>query len=404
MKKQENYAQIMPEGYGISHRGILPCPDPLTKLPSDFGYYDEFGRQLPDFLGAGIVRNRIKELPFPARPLTTLSFDEKMLLMLRLSFIVSAHVNQDSYIEFTPKRTREKLQTDKSQIVIPANIALPFTDVAEDLKIPSILSYTFYSPYNWERIDKGGPIVVSNLLTIQGFLGGLDERHFILLHTEIELALGSALYYIPDLFRNTLRDLPQAVGSTLETMAQSIENAKAILERMTESCHPDIYYLRVRPYIFGFNIEGSGRNVIFEGLPEGKKMPVLRGETGAQTPSFPAIWAAMGIEFSDDHLKQHVLAMRDYMLPKHRAYIEAIERGPSIRQFVLTAVQEKREGAKELKDAYNRAIMALYKYFRLHRYYAYIYIDRKAKKYTLHQEQGAYGTGGTRYMQYLTKH
>lgn len=401
---QTDYKDITPEDYGISRRGILPLPDPLAKLPSDFSFYDEFGRQIPDFLGAGIVRTRVKEVPLPPRSVATLSFDEKMLLMLRLSFMVSAFVNQYSYIEFTPKRTREKLLAGSLQITVPSNIVLPFIDVAKELGIPPVLSYTFYGLYNWEKIDRGEPIIVSNLITIQKFLGGLDERHFILLHTEIEHALGTALYSIPTIQKYAHSDLITPMESTLNTAAKSIENAVSILNRMTECCHPDAYYIRVRPFIFGFNLPGSARHVIFEGLSEGKRMPVLRGETGAQTPSFPAIWAAVGIEFSDDHLKQHVLDMRNYMLPQHRAYIEAIEKGPSVRDFVLQCLNEKRRGSKKLKEAYNRVIMALYRYFKLHRSYADIYINKKARRYALHNEQGTYGTGGTRYMEYLTKH
>lgn len=403
-----SFKQMIPEEYGISHRGVLPVPDPLTKLPKDFTFYDEFGKQIPELLRNGMVRKEIKNLPLPPRQVSALSFDEKMLLMVRLAFSVSACVNQDAHLEFTPqslpRRIKENLRKDTSPVIIPAHIVRPFLAAAEALGIPPILSYTFYAPYNWERIDKGGQIEVSNLRTIQGFLRDVDENHFTLLHTEIENNLGPALHSIPVAQKYVFCGLSSGLADTLRLIAQSVENAESALGRMPEFCHPDVYYIRVRPYIFGLNLRSSGRQVIFEGLEEGKRMPVLRGETGAQTPSFPALWAAMGIEFSDDHLKQHVLHMREYMLPNHRAFIEAIERGPSIRSFVLGCICEKRKGSSALKEAYNRVIVALHKYFRLHRVYADLYINKKARKYTVHKEQGAYGTGGTPYMEYLTKH
>jgi len=395
-----------PEDFGISYeRGFLPALDPLPKLPYDYSCYDDFGKQLPDFLGAGIVRARAKELESPKRPVSELSEREQLLLMLRLSFIANAFVFQNSHIQFAPKRIREAAPTE-NEIVIPANLSRIFVETADELGIPPILSYSFYSLYNWEKLNPRGEIEVSNLRPLQIFHGGLDERHFIVEHIEIENNLSRAVhlgYTIQGLTSGT--DHMNTIRELLSIMAESIRAAVGALHNMQEACHTDIYYIRVRPFIFGFNNLPGTPRVIFDGLEDdSRRIPVLRGETGAQTPSFPALWSAMGIEFSEDGLKQHVLAMREYFLPRHREYIETIDQRSSIRQYVLRLLAEKVKHSRLLRKGYNDVVMALYNFSNLHCRYADIYIAKKYKKYTLHKEQANRGTGDTRFMEYLLKH
>ena len=58
---------------------------------------------------------------------------------------------------------------------------------------------------------------------------------------------------------------------------------------------------------------------------------MFRGETGAQSSIVPSLDAALGILHKDDPLRTYLVETRDYMPPKHRAFIEAIEQG---RPFV----------------------------------------------------------------------
>ena len=396
---------LIPEQFGVTQeRGFLPKEDPEISLPHDaFDELTELGREMPNLLGSGTLRQRVQKLyplnyPYPAKPLTQ---RQKILLMVHLGFTISAYTHANAHLAFTPKHIREQ-NPREDEVIIPKNIAVPFVEVAKELGVPPILSYSFYCLNNWWRFNLKGPITVDNLQLLQHFLGGLDERHFILIHTEIEQKLAPAIYATAPAQEAVLQDDIVQVTEQLEIMANSENNAVLTMHRMGEGCHPDIYYLRVRPYIFGFNIPGAPGRVIFDGVDT--RIPMLRGETGAQTPSWPTLWAAIGIQFSDDNLKRHVLDMRNYLMPDHLAFLLAVERGPSIRQFVLDCVAQKRSGWRRLKDAYNRNITAIHRFFRLHLKFADIYINKKSNKYALYKEQGQYGTGGTRFMQYLTQH
>ncbi len=65
----------------------------------------------------------------------------------------------------------------------------------------------------------------------------------------------------------------------------------------------------------------------------GKGM-TYRGETGAQSAIVPALDGVLGIEHERDELREYLMEMREYMPPKHVAFIEAVEAGPSVREFV----------------------------------------------------------------------
>jgi indoleamine 2,3-dioxygenase len=61
----------------------------------------------------------------------------------------------------------------------------------------------------------------------------------------------------------------------------------------------------------------------------------FRGETGAQSSIIPALDAALGIAHAEDMLHRYLKEMRHYMPPKHRGFIETVEAGPSLRDYVL---------------------------------------------------------------------
>jgi len=124
----------------------------------------------------------------------------------------------------------------------------------------------------------------------------------------------------------------------------------------------------------------------------------FRGETGAQSSIIPALDAALGIVHAEDILRRYLREMRDYMPPRHRAFIETVEAGPSVRDYVL-----RHRGARPgLRDAYNAAVDGIELFRSTHLEYA--------RNYIVKQSQGGkrnptdVGTGGTPFVPYLKKH
>jgi len=164
------------------------------------------------------------------------------------------------------------------------------------------------------------------------------------------------------------------------------------LLRMTEHCDPYIYYHRVRPFIHGW----QQHPVTYEGVPEHAGAPqAYYGETGAQSTIVPCLDAALGVRHRRDELRTYLAEMRRYMPPPHVAFLESLESGPSVREFV------ERASDGELVDCYDACVAGVEAFRSTHLEYASRYIQKQAQ---VGANSTEYGTGGTPFMRYLKKH
>jgi indoleamine 2,3-dioxygenase len=372
------------ESYDVdAERGFLPSPDPLDCLPKGFEAWEEMGRELPKLMMTGKVRSFIKQLPL--LDAARLGNDREVKrAMVILSYLGHAYVWGE----------RERADS------IPPSLAVPWHQAGRRLGRPPVLSYASYALDNWRRIDIESPIEVGNILLLQNFLGGQDEEWFVLVHVAIEAAAAPALAAIVAAQRAVARQEPEQVADPLAIIANSIENMNRILLRMPERCDPYIYFHRVRPYIHGWaNQPSLPAGMVYEGVKEYAGKPqYFRGETGAQSSIIPALDAALAITHAEDMLRSYLNEMRDYMPPKHRRFIEAVEAGPSVRDFVLRHSQAH----PTLRDFYNAAIEEVSKFRSTHLEYAHSYINKQTRGDA--RNPNSIGTGGTPFMPYLTKH
>lgn len=372
------------DGFQLDHeRGFLPLPDPIDRLPSDFDQWEAIAEDLPKLLVAGRIRSLLERLPvLDSRQL----IDDRLYrrAMLILSFLGHA------YVWGKPETVTR----------IPAGLAVPWHQVSQHLGRPPVLSYASYALDNWRRLDPEAPIELGNIALLQNFLGGLDEEWFILVHVAIEAKAGSALASIMRAQKAVLQDQPERLAKHLFNIAAALENIHKILLRMPESCDPYIYYHRVRPYLHGWNNHPAlPEGIIYEGVEAyGCKPQKFRGETGAQSSIIPSLDAALGIAHKEGLLHTYLMEMRAYMPPRHRAFIEAIEQGPSIRQCVL----DHRRSRPSLCDAYNACIHWLELFRSTHLEFAQRYIQKQSQRGP-HNPVGV-GTGGTPFIPYLKKH
>jgi len=90
------------------------------------------------------------------------------------------------------------------------------------------------------------------------------------------------------------------------------------------------------------------------------------------------------------------MEMRTYMPPAHVKFIEAVENGPSIRAFVMSA------GRPSTTELFNQSVDLVADFRALHLQYASTYIFAQAQKTP--GNPSAVGTGGTPFIPYLRKH
>ena len=368
--------------FGITEEfGYLPAHAPALALSAGNEEWDQFGRDIPKLLMGTNFRSRVKALPeFNISKLNGEA--EIQRAMLILSYIGQSY----QWSENTPAT------------VMPANLAIPWHQVGKLVGRPPILSYQSYASDNWRRFDASGPIECGNIGLLQCFLGGQDEEWFILIHIEIEKKAGKALKAIEDaqsaVSNNDVDQLEVALTNLRSALAAMYE----VLGRMPERCDPYIYFHRVRPYIFGWrNNPSLPDGVIYEGVDEyqgvGQK---FRGETGAQSAIIPAMDAVLGIDHERDELREYLMEMRMYMPPRHVAFIEAVEAGPSVRNFVTTAKRAS------LTAVFNDCVELVANFRAMHLEYAGTYIHAQAQ--ATPGNPSAVGTGGTPFMTYLRKH
>jgi indoleamine 2,3-dioxygenase len=272
--------------------------------------------------------------------------------------------------------------------------------VAKRLGRPPVLSYASYALDNWCRLDPAGPIALGNLAILQSFAGGADEDWFILVHVDIEARAAAALRALLPAQRAAREGDTAGLEAHLGAIAGALEGILATLQRMPDWCDPYVYYRRVRPWIHGWkNHPAIPQGVIYDGVGALAGRPQkLRGETGAQSTIVPALDAALGVEHAADPLRAYLAEMRDYMPPRHRAFLEAIESDRPVRAAVLAS----RESHPEVAEVYDACLHWLEAFRAQHLEYAARYIARQAPHSAANPTD--VGTGGTPFMSYLRKH
>ena len=368
--------------YGITEEfGYLPAHDPAQSLSAGNEEWDQFGKDLPKLLMGTNFRKRVQALPkFNIDKLNGEA--EIQRAMLVLSYIGQAYQWSDN----------------EAATVMPQVLAKPWYEVGKLVGRPPILSYQSYASDNWRRFDKAGPIECGNIGLLQCFLGGQDEEWFILIHIDIEKKAGKALKAIEEAQAAVVAQDAEKVEAALIKMRAALTAMYEVLGRMPERCDPYIYFHRVRPYIFGWrNNPSLPDGVVYEGVDEYKGVgQKFRGETGAQSAIIPAMDGVLGIEHEKDELREYLMEMRTYMPPKHVAFIQAVEAGPSVRNFVTTIKKSS------LTQVFNDCIELVANFRAMHLEYAGTYIHAQAQ--ATPGNPSAVGTGGTPFMIYLRKH
>ena len=377
--------------FGISpERGFLPA-DPCVSLP-DCSALNHLSHELPKLLSARQVQRFIDEESsvLPAIPLSW-GEDDYRIAMRILSFAGHAYVWE------TPGQAATRL---------PSQLARPWYEIAQKLGRPPVLSYASYALDNWRRLDRTKPIQLDNIVLLQNFLGGLDEEWFVVVHIQIEHQAGPGLEGLLRAINGASTGKDDEVLLGLQALASAQIAMRNTLLRMKERCDPYVYYTRVRPYIHGWKNSPSLPNGLIYDKVEtyGHQPQQFRGETGAQSSIVPCLDAGLGIHHVPDPLTVYLREMREYMPPRHRALIQALESQSDGQGRALLSgyVRDRRQHHPKLWSAYCVCVDLLAQFREIHIGYADSYINRQSQTSTTNPT--AVGTGGTPFMTYLQKH
>ncbi|MEU5658882.1 hypothetical protein ABZ802_25175 [Streptomyces sp. NPDC047737] len=375
-------SSVSPAEYGVSEsNGFLPDVAPLTQLPGRFAEWDEIGAVLPKHLAAGRARELLSSVA-PLDPGALTEQAERERAMLLLSYFGHAYI----------------FGGDVPANVCPANIAVPWHKAAGLLGRPPVLSYATQQLHNWGRLSDDPAIELGNIHRLQGFLGGMDDDWFVLVHVAIEAAAAPVLCAAIAAQDAVLDGDDDGLVHALGEMAAGLSVMSGTLARMPERCDPHIYYHRVRSYLFGWkNNPALPEGVVYEGVAAyGGRPQQFGGETGAQSAIIPFLDEVLGLSGEDDPLAAYMHALRTYIPPGHRAFIEKVGPRVDLRGFLL---HHRPAGAVA---AYDACVTAMADFRDLHLRYAATYVQRQAQRSSANSNE--VGTGGTPFMRYLKGH
>jgi indoleamine 2,3-dioxygenase len=372
----QNCWQIWPD------RGFLINPDPLVRLTSSSAlsalvphdtleHLQQVSTDLPELLQQRKVRTVLDALPvYDMSPLNQITdFYVVERLMQLYGYLASAFVYATN---------------EEPEHRIPAGVAQPLYQLAQMVERPPILTYTSYVLTNWQRAEANAGIEVDKLALVQNFLGVRDEQWFILIHTDIEARAAGALAGIQAAATGAKEHDAAKVEAALGEISASLQHMQKTFDRMPEECNSDVYYFRVRPYIFGFT------DIVYEGVEAfGGKPQSFRGQTGAQSSIIPSLVAGLGLQHEQTGLTQHLDVMKAYMPKPHREFIAAMG-DTCIRAFVVENASNT-----ALAEAYNECLRNVLAFRKLHLHYATTYIANKV--------MNPVGTGGTVFMDWLSQ-
>lgn len=371
-------------------RGFLPS-DPCETLP-DCPRLNHLGQEMPKLLSARRVRRCIDEQNALLSSVPSSWQEAEYRAAMRI-LSSAGH----AYVWETPNQPATTL---------PSQLTRPWYEIAKRLGRPPVLSYASYALDNWRRLDLTKPVQLDNIVLLQNFLGGLDEEWFVVVHIQIERQAGSSLEGLLRAINAASEGKDDAVMDGLQALAAAQTAMKDTLLRMKERCDPYVYYTRVRPYIHGWkNNPSLPDGLIYDSVEAyGQQPQQFRGETGAQSSIVPCLDAGLGIRHVPDPLTVYLQEMRDYMPPRHHAFLQALESQTDGqgRAILSGYVHDRRQSRPELWTAYCTCVGLLAQFREIHIGYADSYINRQHQTSTTNPT--AVGTGGTPFMTYLQKH
>lgn len=356
-----------PEAYGLDPaRGFLAATDPPRRLPDAFAPWEALHEDLPGLIMAGRVRAAIAALPVLDPLLLPEAERERALILLGIFAAAYAWGGE----ALTPIR-------------FPPPLGRPLGTLAAAMGRVPILTHATTVLSNWRRLDPAGPLDLANLDLAARILGGVDERWFFLATIGVELAGAPAVPAIVAAVNASHHGADAEIAAALEVIAAAMEAARTALARVGEWCDPYVFYHRVRRWLAGWPEPGA--------VLEGSGLPpqVLAGGSAAQSSLLQAVDAALGIAHAGTETGSFLRAMRRYMPPRHRAFVETAEQASRVRARAAT-------GSAALRQAHTAAVAAMEAIRRDHLALVGRYIVQPSRLGAAER-----GTGGTDFLRFL---
>uniref|UniRef100_A0A674I6F2 Indoleamine 2,3-dioxygenase 1 n=1 Tax=Terrapene triunguis TaxID=2587831 RepID=A0A674I6F2_9SAUR len=338
----------------------LGRPERNTELPDYYAPWMNVAANLPHLIEGHQLRREVM-------PLLSTQYlrghRQLRLARLALGFITMGYVWQGG----------------GRQTILPRALAVPYCTISELLDLPPILVYADCVLANWKKRDPCG--YVENLDILFSFPGGDSNKGFFLVSLLVEAAAAAGIK-VPS---------PNEIArglAPLQDVALSICKMREAFKLIHgKPCNCFLLH------VFGTSWKDNflmPEGLVYEGVWDSPKQ--FFGGSAAQSSTLQCFDVLLGIQHSaaQGFSAEYLGCMRDYMPAAHRAFIQTLASGPSLRQFVLAT------GDAGLHAAFNKCVSALADLRSYHIQIATKYITIPAGRCRAEQ-----GTGGTGFMRFL---
>ena len=285
------------EDYQVSAtHGFLPNEPPLKRLPEYYEAWESICSNLSTLL-------RIeKQLAYKVAKLPILSTKnlvhepEWRRAYVLLGFIANAYI----WGSKEPLGVRLKpLSADKvnAQQTLPANIAVPFIKVSENLEMPPVATYAAQNLWNYRPCDQSRSIEnPENYLALTTFTGSIDESWFFAIPAAIEARGAPIIPLTLETIYAASSDRIVQVISCLQDVGGHIEALTSLLSRMYERCNPNYFFHKIRPFLAGTTSIELPKGIFYEREGGTGSHMICQGPTAAQSSLFHFLDISLGVK------------------------------------------------------------------------------------------------------------
>lgn len=361
--------------------GFVPREEPEKSLPDKFKPWEEVVAQLPVLLSTNCLRKKAAKLPLVLpEELSYLSEREWWRAYVLLCYICHAYIWGEG---------------EKNLVsVLPENLSIPWCAVAKHLDLPPVVTHAAVVLHNWRKLEPSGPLSGDNMRIYASFTGTEDENWFSIATALVELEAAKGIRVVPRVFQCITKCDDVGLPSCLGDVKESINLMEKAISRMKERCRPAVFYSQLRQYLAGWKGNSAlPEGLVYKGVSE---VPVeLSGGSAAQSSAVVVFDTLLGVEHHGAE-KKFLQTQRAHMPPKHREFLEEMQRQPSLIQYV----HESRNTL--IKLAYNDCIKALVslrsEHIRIVSLYIVVQSGHSAAGMSSLQTTG---TGGTGFISFL---
>lgn len=275
-----------PADYGISSRHGFLSPDAPTTAFEDAYYrpWDDLVPRLSTLIAEGNLETDVASLPLLATENMQNEIEYRRAYVV-LAFLIHGYV----WCRSSPNQC------------VPPQLAEPFLEVCDHLRMAPVLSYAGLCSWNWSLL-KAGDMELDNMHTLASFTGTRGEAAFYHIPVLIEAEGGHLVHLLLDALARARDGQPQPVIHALKKTTATLTRMGSHLSKFYGVLDAQFFYHELRPFLAGGNgmeEKGLPDGMVFERSDGSTTALKLVGGSAAQSSLFPFLDIALGVQHED---------------------------------------------------------------------------------------------------------